>query len=215
MFENCFTKAGGLVGSDMRSVITLVVCLLVGIGCGAVSALWQGGMIRGGPTIGNAVNVGGWQSDWSIGSKQANPYVRARVARHGLMGLSRDEAVYFIKNFDDRGERLTEACIYHVYGRAMPARWWSLTLYDSDAYLPRNRDRALSFDATKADGDWIFQISPTPPEDSEMAWVSSKNAGQFDLTLRLYTPTGDLLNKPREALRTPTIAHQSCAEAPP
>lgn len=199
----------------MRAVIIIVICLLSGIGTGAFSALWMGGMIRGGPSIGKAVEVGGWRSDWSIGSKQASPYVRARVARHGLMGLSRDEAVYFIKNIDDRGDRLTEACTYLVSGRAMPARWWSITLYDDTAYLPDNRDAALSFDATETDGDWVFQVSPTPPEDEAMAWVSSQQAGQFDLTLRLYTPTPELLDAPRRTLRTPTISRQSCTEAAP
>ncbi len=199
----------------MRPALILFACLIAGIGLGSVSAFWFGGMISGGPTIGNAINVGGWRSDWSIGSTAANPYVRARVARHGLMGLSKDEAVYFIKNVDDFGAPLQETCVYMVKGREMPARWWSITLYNETAFLPDNEDNALSFDATDADDDWAFQISAEAPEDEDMAWVSSKSAGQFDLTLRLYTPTTDLLEHPKRTLRTPAIEQVSCGEVTP
>ncbi len=196
----------------MRPALILLACLILGLGLGSVSALWMGGMIKGGPTIGNAIDVGGWRSDWSIGSPQANPYVRARVARNGLMGLSKDEAVYFIKDVDDFGERLSENCTYRVSGRDLPARWWSITLYDEEAYLPDNEDNALSFDATDASGDWAFQISSTPPDAEDMAWVSSRAAGAFDLTLRLYTPSTDLIENPKRTLRTPTIELVSCGE---
>ncbi|MEL6413581.1 MAG: DUF1214 domain-containing protein [Pseudomonadota bacterium] len=197
-------------------VIRLIVAIIFGANFGALTALWFGGMISGGPSIGQAINIDNWQSDWSIGSESANPYVRARVARNGLLGLRKEEAVYFLRTVDDDGAPLSEACIYRVSGGELPAGWWSITLYDSDSRLPMNEDAHLSFDKTQAlqlsDGEdraWAFQISSTAPDDST-AWVSSNAGDVFDLTLRLYQPEQTLLDDPNSALPPPSIERVSC-----
>lgn len=204
----------------MQMVLRLIVAIIFGLNLGALSALWFGGLIDGGPKIGNAIDADGWRSDWSIGSENANPYVRARVARNGLMGLRKEEAVYFIKTEDQSGTRLTEDCDYRVSGGAMPAAWWSITLYDADNRLPMNEDAALSFDQTKAErlgagggANWSFLISSTAPAGRpDPAWVSSRAGGTFDLTLRLYQPSAELLDDPVAALTPPIIERLSCGE---
>jgi hypothetical protein len=194
----------------------LVVSLL-GLTIGALSALWFGGMVKGGPMIGDAINVDNWRTDWSIGSENANPYVRARVARNGLMGLRKEEAVYFIRTEDDQGARLTEDCSYRVSGGAFPAQWWSITLYDGDNRLPMNTDRRLSFDQTQADAlfaaqapNWEFLVARTAPESPSSPWVSSRAGGAFDLTLRLYQPSDALLDQPARALVPPQVQRLNC-----
>jgi hypothetical protein len=194
-------------------LVPLLIGSVLGLGAGAVSALFMAGMIGSGVRLSGAVDVDGWQSDWTIGSVAANPWTRARVARHGLLALTRKEAVYFTKATDEGGRPLTEACTYRVSGAEMPALWWSLTLYDGTSYLPRNTDNALSYDLTKAtaagDADaWSFTISQTAP--AEGAWVSSKAAGAFDLTLRLYKPSPDLIENPNATLIAPRIERISC-----
>lgn len=200
----------------MQVVIRLIVAVIFGANFGALTALWFGGMISGGPSIGNAIDIDDWESDWSIGSENANPYVRARVARNGLLGLTKEEAVYFLKTVDEDGAPLNEACTYRVSGGELPAGWWSITLYDSESRLPMNEDQHLSFDQTQAlqltegdDSAWAFQISATPPETGS-AWVSSKAAESFDLTLRLYQPNQALLDDPSTALTPPRIERLSC-----
>ena len=196
----------------IRSLVLIVLGLLVGVG----SALWMGGLLPGSPRVGNAIEVNGWVSDWSIGSENASPYIRARVARNGLMGLRKEEAVYFMKTTDDEGQRLREGCIYRVSGGEFPAEWWSVTLYDSDNRLPMNEDGKLSFDRTQASnvfgGDvaWLFDVRTQAVGDGTLPWVSSRNAGQFDLTLRLYRPNAALLEDPRGALIPPTVQRLSC-----
>lgn len=203
----------------MHKILWIIVAIVFGGNFGALTALWFGGMISGGPTIGNAIDIDGWRSDWSIGSENANPYVRARVARNGLMGLRKEEAVYFLKTQDDQNERLKEGCVYAVTGGGFPAGWWSITLYDSDSRLPMNDDQRLSFDQTQAgarfgDETWRFEISSTPPNRANTPWVSSRAAGDFDLTLRLYQPASALLEDPGTALVPPRIERLSCdAEA--
>lgn len=201
----------------MQWVISIIVAIIFGVNFGALSALWLGGMISGSPSIGNAINVDEWRSDWSIGSENADPYVRARVARNGLMGLRKEEAVYFLRTEDDAGEALNETCTYLVSGGTLPAAWWSITLYDADNRLPMNDDARLSFDQSAADrlygeggSDWSFIVSSSAPEQAETAWVSSRAGGAFDLTLRLYQPSAALLDDPGATLSPPRIERLSC-----
>lgn len=201
----------------MQRILWIIVATVFGLNIGALTALWFGGLIAGGPTIGNAINIEGWRSDWSIGSQNANPYVRARVARNGLMGLRKEEAVYFMKTRDDAGEALREDCTYRVSGRTLPASWWSITVYDEESRLPMNADERLSYDQTKAEafsgaGDWSFIVSAQAPSADTAPWVSSRAAGAFDLTLRLYQPVSELLADPEDALIPPRVERVSCGE---
>lgn len=194
-------------------LIPLLIGGILGLAAGAASALVMAGMVGSGVRLSGGVDADGWQSDWTIGSTSANPWTRARVARHGLLALTREEAVYFTRAVDDDGKPLTEACTYRVSGGGMPALWWSVTLYDGDSRLPPNTDKALSYDLTKAsaEGDadaWHFTVSPTRP--AEGGWVSSRAAGKFDLTLRLYKPSAALLSDPEATLPAPKIERLSC-----
>lgn len=133
----------------------------------------------------------GWSGSSVTGSADADPWTRARVAVAGLLALTREHAIYFTRNTDDSGAWLREDCRYRVSGGAMPARWWSITVYAADNYLPLNNDDALSFDATEVQADaagrWSAILAPTRPESG--AWASTRQAGAFDITLRLYQPT--------------------------
>jgi hypothetical protein len=125
------------------------------------------------------------------GSVDADPWTRARVALSGLMALNRAQALYFVRKTDATGQPLREECQYRVSGGPLPARWWSVTVYAPDNYLPQNSDHALSFDATHvhpdASGRWQALAASRPVPGT--VWVSTRKAGQFDLTLRLYNPT--------------------------
>lgn len=201
----------------MRHLIAILIGGILGLGAGAGAAFLAAGMAGPGLRLGGGVDAGGWLSDWTIGSPAANPWTRARVARHGLLALSREEAVYFTRNTDDTGRRLSDACTYRVTGIALPALWWSVTLYDETSFLPRNTDGALSYDRTAADtarrsDAWSFLIAPQRPDIGE-PWVSSRNAGSFDLTLRLYKPSPELIDAPERNLPPPSITRLSCEEA--
>ncbi len=199
----------------MRWLVLILPAAIVGLATGAMSALWMGGLLPGGPSLGNGVNIDAWQSDWSIGSQAANPYVRARIARHGLLALRKEEAVYFTRDVDGGGQPLREACSYRVAGGRFPAEWWSITLYDADSRLPMNEDGALSFDATDAaelgePDAWSFVVSAERGDTPERQWVSSHAGGVFDLTLRLYLPNALLLEDPGAVLQPPSIERLGC-----
>ena len=199
----------------MRVFILLLIAGFLGLFAGGASALWMGGIAGSGPRLGEAVRIDGWTSDWSIGSDAANPYIRARIARFGLLALRKEEAVYFTTARDANGRRLRDDCIYSVSGGTMPAAWWSITLYDRDSRLPMNSDGALSFDTSDAEqmgapDQWRFRVSPDRSGHPDELWVSSRNAGQFDLTLRLYLPTGALLEDPEDTLQPPIVKELYC-----
>jgi hypothetical protein len=197
----------------MLRFLAYLLAMAAGSAAGLGSALWMAGLLPGANTLafGN-VDVGGWRSDFAIGSKSADPYTRARVARHGLLALARSEAVYLTRNTDDAGAPLREACTYRLSGGAMPAGWWSVTLYDGASMLPANTDSALSIDASRVGaGAWEAVIAPERPEGAEH-WISSRKAGTFDLTLRLYMPDPAVIDSPATALKPPRIARLSCGE---
>lgn len=259
----------------MKRMLGIFVLSVTGLGLGGVSALYMAGLLGGrSPSAFADISKDHWSSDWSIGSNAADPYVRARVARHGLLALAKEEAVYFTRAVDDDGLPLTDRCSYEITGGAQDALWWSITLYDQESRLPMNGDHALSLDATKVKthqekgssnhaitaGDlaninnparrpndmaetskingsnkWSAIIAPTQPNSPQSQdeqnsqnslsqppdrhisehrtntlWLSSRAAGTFDLTLRLYRPSAALLENPVQVLNAPAIRRLSC-----
>ena len=190
----------------MRRAFTYIAAIAAGCALGLGSALWMAGLWPEGRNLAfGDVAIDGWQSDFAIGSQAADPYTRARVARHGLLALARSEAVYFTRSADDTGQPLREACTYRLSGGAMPAGWWSVTLYDSASMLPDNTDNALSIDAGLVGStEWEAIIAPRQPAPPTR-WISSRSAGNFDLTLRLYAPDTALIAAPGKTLKPPRI----------
>lgn len=194
----------------MKTGLKLLGVILIGLLVGGFSALWMAGLLGKSGLENSDMSINHWNSDWSIGALSASAYTRARVARHGLLALTKSEAVYFTRAQDDGGEPLREACTYRLLGVDQQAEWWSIALYDKGSRLPMNTDNALSIDATSvADRTaWSAQISSYRPASGD--WLSSKAAGTFDLTLRLYRPAASLLRKPSKTLNAPRIEKISC-----
>jgi hypothetical protein len=197
----------------MWRALTYLCAGLAGSLLGLGSALTMAGLWPGGTTLAfGDVDVGGWRGDFATGSDAADPYTRARVARHGLLALAKSEAVYLTRTTDEAGQPLREDCTYRLSGGAMPAGWWSVTLYDAKSMLPLNTDNALSIDASRAGaGPWEAVIAPVQPAGATH-WISSRNAGNFDLTLRLYMPDAALLEAAARTLSAPRIERLSCGD---
>ena len=163
----------------------LALTIVVGLALGAGSAVWAtraSGM--------GGEDFDGWSGSRVTGSPDADPWLRARVAFAGLLALQRSQAIYFTARADSEGQPLREECRYRVSGGPIPGKWWSVTVYAADNYLPINSDDALSFDATEvkpdAAGNWTA-LAATRPEAGQ-PWVSTRGAGRFDMTLRIYQP---------------------------
>ena len=188
---------------------------MIGAGLGLVSAL---AMLNQGMNIGKET-VQGWVGSHVSGDRTADPYTRALVARAGLLALTQAETLYFNRTTDEVGKPLRADCTYQLVGGAQPARWWSVTIYAADNYLPVNGDDAQSADATRVaalaklgdHGRWTVQVSPQKGEATH--WISSKNAGNYALTLRLYNPQ-DGAREDFKSIAFPTIKTVSCPSVP-
>lgn len=207
----------------MRRLLTYLAFAAFGIGVGAYSALTMAGLMAGDRRTQGPIALNNWYGDFAMGSEDASPYFRARIARHGLLALANTEAVYFTRTVDDAGRPFSEDCTYRLSGGSLPAHWWSVTLYNSDNFLPGNRDNALSFDASRAaaqtdeTGQWQAIIAPEKPDEKpggEAGWISSKAGGDFDLTLRLYVPDAGVLEAPEELIEAPSVERLDCAGEP-
>ncbi|MEM8917494.1 MAG: DUF1214 domain-containing protein [Pseudomonadota bacterium] len=196
----------------MKRAMIYAVSGLFGLGIGVYTALAMSGLMPGDRRSTEGIEINGWTGDLTQGSSEASPYLRARIARHGLLALAKTEAIYFVRNTDSDGEPLGEDCVYRISGGPLPAGWWSITLYNETNFLPDNNDTALSFDATRSgDGDWSAVISSSSPAKGEN-WISSRNAGDFDLTLRLYMPEDRALQRPEQIIDPPKINRLRCAK---
>jgi len=154
----------------------------------------------------------GWSGNMLIGTEATDPYTRAYIARNGLLALSQKEAIYFSRNKDETGERLSETCVYKLSGGEFPARWWSVTLYAHDNFLAVNNDGRPSINASmmgaaQRSGQWNATISPQ--NHGGAPWVSSKAGGEFMLLLRLYNPDDGIVADPAQ-IEFPHIKRVSC-----
>ena len=198
------SNGGNSLKLALKLVAVGVVALIVGVG----SALL---FVRG-AGLGGDVSSGPWQTNLAIGSTEADPYTRARVAVAGLLALNRSETIYFTATRDETGDVLRSGCIYKVTGTDPPARWWSVTLYGADHYLVANSENRYSYGgatiAREADESFIIAVGPT---ESEGNWIPTggQTDATFSLTLRLYNPEPEAVTNP-SGIALPTIVKEAC-----
>ena len=203
----------------MRLAVLILAATVLGLVGGLGSALTLSGLVSDRIRLGEIVEIDGWRSNWSIGTEAVDPYTKAWIARFGLFALRREEAVYFYTTLDAAGQPLDEECVYAFDVGEQPGSWWSVTVYDGEGYLPKNADARLSFDATKAQDlrSRRVVLSTEMPEagaetgEDDGYWISTRNAGAFDVTLRVYQPTPVAIENPAQAFVLPPIERLSCA----
>jgi len=185
----------------------LKICSMLGVGILlGLAATWVT-VIRG--TMGGGVSSGPWQTSMFAGSSQGGPYLRARIAVHGLLALGREETIYYAAARDSDGEALDGNCTYRLEGRDPPARWWSITAYGADDFLiPNSADRySVSMNSVARRGDGTFQVTLSQ-QPAEGNWIPLA-AGYFDLTVRLYNPQATVVAGPAQ-VALPVIKKASC-----
>jgi len=120
----------------MKRIFAFAAADIVGSAIGAYSAATMSGLLPGDRRTIEGISISGWNGSLDQGSSDASPYVRARIARHGLLAMAKSEAIYFTRATDDAGSPLRETCRYRLSGGPLPAGWWSVTLYNADNFLP-------------------------------------------------------------------------------
>ncbi|MGL4313346.1 MAG: DUF1214 domain-containing protein [Sphingomonas sp.] len=162
-------------------LIAIVLGVLLGAG-GAVLAVRAGG-------FGAQERIGPWTTGKDFGTTHASAYTRAVVALYGLLALPASEARYYTADHDDAGQPIDAKCRYRVRGGALPAAWWSLTVYDPAGYLIANPADVYSVGSlglpAAEQAQWSVVVAPTAQPGH---WLPSGGNGHIALTLRTYLP---------------------------
>lgn len=179
-----------------RSVFRLALAVLVGVGLGY--GLAAGALLYKASRVG-LYNPSGWMTARGVGSREADPVLKALIARIGIFANSWEEAVYFQGYVGSPRNKLSCDRRYRIEGSALlPAEWWSITLYNSRELLhpnPQGRYSFASFNLeTDEKGSFVIDIAPERPPDA-VNWLPSPEGEPFSLTLRIYRPRPELLSR--------------------
>ncbi len=186
---------------------------MLGLAVGASLAVYR---MRGGLAAGQVTN-GPWATAKTYGTKDADALTRARVALSGLLALPAKEAMYFTAKTDSDGRLLNGRCTYILNNWPVPARWWSITAYDSNGRLiasPTSRYSVggiLSFPGMHTKS---VLVGPKPMALSKPVplwmFVDTGRTTTFELTLRAYHPAPSMMSAPEGEHLLPSIARLSC-----
>ncbi|MFC0210577.1 DUF1214 domain-containing protein [Chelativorans intermedius] len=183
----------------------LSLALAIGGGAGSV---WLA--LEKAPPFG-AVRAGPWVAFPSAGSREADPYSRARFARQGGIPLGRSEGIAFTAGSDSQGRALRRDCTYRIEGPMPAARFWTLHAADAAGRVlpPFGRRRAALHSRMVlrfSDDGFLIVVSPHPAPAN---WLAVTGEGGMRLVLTLYdTPvaSGARLGE----LTLPQIARTGC-----
>lgn len=191
----------------MKTVLTVVVAVALGVGLGLFSA-WR--------AVGSAkpidvVRIGLWEAQPSAGTEDADPYSRARLARAGELPLGSGEGLQLTAVQDRAGASLQGGCAYRLVGRTPPARLWTVVVEGADGspLAGRPGTRALGSEAIlrSPDGAFTLHFAPEPRPGN---WLSSEHDGPIRLVVRLYDTTARTVTG-ATSFAMPDIVAEGCA----
>ncbi|WP_194164542.1 DUF1214 domain-containing protein [Microvirga thermotolerans] len=186
------------------ALILYALLLALGLGIGSAYAV-----LDGDPPFGSR-RLGPWQAWPKLGSPQADPYMRAIVARRGDIPLATGEGLALTALVDKDGRRLDSACSYRIGSSTPAARWWTLTVYDAAGRLAQSDLGRSGFTSSEIlrDARNGFSIALSR-HLSAGNWLQLPASGPFIVVLRLYDIPGAAgLNLNAEDL--PTIERVEC-----
>lgn len=217
-----FTSRPGSCGRALRlrrvgTVGLVLYALVLGAVLGLASANWA---TRGRPPFGG-VTLNAWTAWPKIGSRDADPYVRAIHARTGEIPLALGEGLLLTALTDDAGQRLDPSCRYRIAGATPPARAWTLTVERSrhpkpaDAQAtrpPAGPPPRTGFTSTEVlrdrDGRFSVIVSPTVQPGN---WLPMPEGnGSIRLVLRLYDTPVAASTGVLEREGVPSITREDC-----
>jgi hypothetical protein len=186
----------------MWKILSAIVLIFVGAVIGVYMA---NASVTAGSNSKTFIHNGSWRTSLYVGATDADPHIRAYVAAIGLLGLSRQEAIYFQAYSDDEGNPLSSDHVYELIAGDLPTRWWSLTLYNGDHYLTPNPYNRYSVKGTQAirqpDGKIRILLARDPMEGN---WIPMGEGQNMSISIRMYNPDPGTENQ-LTALTLPTI----------
>jgi len=195
----------------VRTVAVYAASIVAGIVLGLASLYLALGQVVATGTVAN----GPWHTDPAIGSPSASAYLRAANSLAAVLALDSAEVLYFFAFTDSDGNALTARCSYTIEGSEPDARWWSITAYRGDGYLPPSANGRYSVNggsvSHRSDGTFSAIVAGAGADidlanRSDIALAGNRG---FNLMLRLYSPgRGVSVDLARIAL--PAIRRDTC-----
>ncbi len=158
-----------------------------------------------------AFTIGAWTAWPRNGTVDIDPYARAAVARNGSLPIGSGDGIAFFAGKDDNGNALDGRCDVTISGKTPQARFWTVTLYDTDGRLIANALNRYGFTSQevvrKTDGSFDISIAPRARSGN---WLPTGGVERYTLALRLYdTPVGVATRTGRET-PMPSITTGTC-----
>jgi hypothetical protein len=155
-----------------------------------------------------ARSVNGWfYFPTNIGQAKTTDYVM-RSAWQSLWGIVAHppyECTYLWASLDQNGERLNSTGKYELYMRKdqfpKVEAFWSFTMYqdfnlvvnDANRWAIRENMKGLKLDADG--GLRIYIQSERPSEDKVSNWLPAPKSGNFNITMRNYMPSAEIVEQ--------------------
>ncbi len=185
------------------TLFALVVAAVVGLGA-TYLALTRGAAF-------GALTIGSWTAWPKTGTADADPYARATVARTGQLPIALGDGVSFTARTDDNGKPLDGRCDVVLSGVTPAARFWTLTLYNTEGELVSNSVNRFGFSSQEivrhADGS--FEIAAAPRANPGN-WLPTGGVERYALVLRLYDTAVGVSTKAGREVPMPQITTRSC-----
>jgi hypothetical protein len=191
--------------------VRLVLGLLFSLAVAASIGLGTTWLVLTRGTAFGAIPIGAWVAWPKSGTRDVDPYTRATFARTGELPVGSGDGVAFFARTDDNGRTLDGRCDVQISGTTPQARFWTITLYDSQGKLIGNSIDRQGFTSQevvrRSDGSFDVTVAPRIRAGN---WLPTNGIESYVLVLRLYdSPVGVATRAAREA-PMPSVTVQSC-----
>lgn len=188
----------------LGTLFTLIVAAVVGLGA-TYFVLTRG--IAFSP-----LTIGSWTAWPRSGTADADPYMRASIARTGRLPVALGDGVTFFAIGDDAGRILDGRCEVTLSGITPAARFWTLTLYNPDGQLIANSIRRYGFTSQEivrsADGTFEIVVAPRANAGN---WLPTGGVERYLLALRFYDTSVGVSTREGREVPMPAISTRNCA----
>ena len=181
----------------------LAVAAIVGLGL-TYFALTRGAAFGG-------LSIESWTAWPKTGTVDADPYARASIARNGRLPTALGDGVSFTVQSDDNGKVLDGRCDVVLSGITPTARFWTLTLYNTDGALVANSVNRYGFTSQeivrRVDGSFEVVVGPRANPGN---WLPTGGVERYQLLLRLYDTAVGVSTKAGREVPMPAVMTRGC-----
>ena len=182
-------------------ILALIIGSISGLGLTWIMSARENGF--------GALDIGVWRSWPRSGTLEADPYIRASFARSGELPIGLAEGLAFIATTDDQGQVIDGRCVTRIRGKLLPARFWTLTIYDGRGRLIENPAARYGFTSTEvlfqSDGDIEIRLAPRAQSGN---WLPTGESERIIAVFRLYDMPAGVARS--EAAQMPRITREKC-----